>query len=316
MTILQQACRDVPGFEALYNKIIRRMKIEDRAMSTCNNYCRCLAHLGLYYKALPTELSVEQIEDYLLELKNTRSDEVANSFKFTIYGLKYAYRVDGRSQLLINLPRIRHKRKLPVVLSKEEVLQMINRPYRLKHRLLIALLYGCGLRLNEVRNLLIEDIDLDRSVLFVRNSKNRKDRYLPLGRKLTEMLRHYLKQQKPKKWLLPGYRWKGPTHSLFLTVYENQYGKRSVQWAIKHAAKLAGIKKPVNVHSLRHTFATHLLEEGVNILTIQEMLGHVDIKTTMVYLHVAQVDNRQRRSPLDSLEGVEVISRLQTELPF
>ena len=316
MTILQQACQDVPGFDALYKRILRKMKIEDKAPSTCVNYCRCLAQLALYFKITPSELDTEQVEEYLFGLINNGVEGINNRFKFTVYGLRYAYRVEGKKQINVALPSIRNYRRLPTVLSKDEVRLMLNKPHKLKHRVLIALLYGCGLRLNEVRNLKVEDIDLERSTLIVRKSKNRRDRCMPMGSTLTAILRHYLKIQRPTNFLVPGFRWNTATGNRLYLVLDKMYGSRTVQWAIKHAAKLAGIKKPVNVHSLRHTFATHLLEDGVNILTIKELLGHASIRTTMIYLHVAQVDNRQRRSPLDSLNGVEVIRKTQGEFPF
>jgi len=314
MTTLERAIRHVPGFEAMYQKINRRMTLEDKAVSTRTNYCRHIAALALHYDCVPTDLNIEQVEDFLYAKLNEKTGVSGQHFKFTIYGLRYACRVMGKDELRIKLPVIRRQRKLPVVLSKDEIKMMLNKPSRLKYRVMIALLYGCGLRLNEVRNLKLEDIDLDRSVLHVRKSKGRKDRYMPLGHTLTDILGSYIKINKPFNWLFPGYR--SNMSNRFYTEFEQPYGKRSIQWAIKRAAQLAGIKKPVNVHSLRHTFATHLLEDGVNILTIKELLGHASIRTTMIYLHVAQVDNRQRRSPLDSLNGVEVIRNTQGEFSF
>lgn len=316
MTILNQAIQQVPGFESLYHKIYRRMRIEDLANSTCTNYSRCLAHLALHYNTVPTNLSLEQVEEYLLSLMNEKGEDVTTAFKFAIYGLRYACKVEGKDQLRLQLPSIRKYRKLPVVLSKSEVTLMLNKPHRLKHRVLIALLYGCGLRLSEVRNLKVDDIDLERSTLIVRKTKNRKDRCMPMGKTLTEIVGHYLKVQQPKNWVFPGFRWNTSSGNRFYMELDKRYGHRTIQWAVKRAAQMAGIKKHINVHSLRHTFATHLLEDGVNILTIKELLGHTNIKNTMIYLHVAQVDNRQRRSPLDSLEGVEVVTNQQFELPF
>ena len=128
-------------------------------------------------------------------------------------------------------------------------------------------------------------------------------------------IKNVIKNEKPKNWLFPGARW-GKQNARFFSVFENQYGKRSVQWAIKRAAMLAGISKTISVHSLRHTYATHLLEDGVNILTIKELLGHAHVSTTMIYLHVAQINNRNKCSPLDKLEGLKVIGSLQGELIF
>lgn len=315
MTIIQQACEQVPGFEPFYQKFIRRMTINDRAESTRRNYGRSLAHLALHLNTLPTTLTLEQIEDYLYFVKEKTEMRSDNTFKFTIAALRFVFRMEGMDELRLQLPTIRRKRKLPVVLSKQEMAAMMNIPCLLKHRVLIALLYGCGLRCGEVRNIKVTDIDLDRAVLHVRQSKGRKDRYMPLGKTLTAILEKYLKIQRPTTWLFPGQRF-GKNEIRFYSIFDKQFGQRSVQWAIKRAARLAGIIKSVNVHSLRHTYATHLLEDGVNILTIRELLGHAHISTTMLYLHVAQVDNRHARSPLDKLEGIKVIGSTQGEFDF
>lgn len=290
------------------------MTIDDKARSTRTNYCRYLAALANFYHQLPTELSLDQVEEYLYAKLNTQPNPSLNFFKFTIYGLRYACKVMGKDEFRLQLPAIRRERKLPLVLSKSEMTAMMNSPHNLRHRVLIAVLYGCGLRLGEAQNLRCDDVDLERALLLVRKTKVRKDRYMPMGVTLREILTRYMNNMQKNEWLFPGQRWK--SNGRFFAEFEKPYGKRSVQWAVKRAARLAGIRKPVNVHSLRHTFATHLLEDGVNILTIKELLGHASIKNTMMYLHVAQVDNRQRRSPLDSLEGVEVIRKIQGELPF
>ena len=315
MTIIQQACQQVMGFEPFYQKFLRRMSINDRAESTCKNYARTLAVLALHYNAIPTTLTLEQIEEYLYLVRQQSETGSDNYFKFTIASLRFVFRMEGLDEIRLQLPSIRKKRKLPVVLSKQEMTAMMNIPCLLKHRVLIALLYGCGLRCGEVRNVKVTDIDLDRAVLHVRQGKGRKDRYMPLGKTLPVILEKYIRIQKPKLWLFPGQRW-GKNSIRFYTVFDPQYGQRSVQWAIKRAAQLAGIIKTVSVHSLRHTYATHLLEDGVNILTIRELMGHANIRTTMIYLHVAQVNNRHTCSPLDTLTGLQIIGSIQGEFNF
>jgi len=314
MTILNQAIQQVEGFDIFYHKVKRKMTIDDKSISTINNYSRYLARLALYFKQVPTEISLDKIEQYLYEQLQVNPEGSRQYFKFTIYSLRYACKVMGTNSLKVALPSVHQYRKLPVVLSKDEVIMLLNRPYKLKHRVLLALLYGCGLRLSEVRNLKIEDIDLDREVLCVRKSKGRKDRVIPMGKKLTDILKTYFLLQKPDKWLFNGYR--GKNRSQFLIEVDQQYGKPSLQWAVKRAAYLAGIRKQMNVHTLRHTYATHLLENGVNILSIMQLLGHSDIKTTMVYLHVAKIEHVQQPSPLDSLPNVDVIQQRQFSFNF
>jgi site-specific recombinase XerD len=315
MTIIQQACQQVMGFEPFYQKFLRRMNINDRAESTCKNYARMLAVLALHYNTIPTTLTLDQIEEYLYLVRQKSETGSDNNFKFTIASLRFVFRMEGLDEIRLQLPSIRKKRKLPVVLSKQEMTAMMNIPCLLKHRVLIALLYGCGLRCGEVRNVKVTDVDLDRAVLHVRQGKGRKDRYMPMGKTLPVILEKYIRIQKPKSWLFPGQRW-GKSDTRFYSVFDPQFGQRSVQWAIKRAAQMAGIIKTVSVHSLRHTYATHLLEDGVNILTIRELMGHADIRTTMIYLHVAQVNNRHTCSPLDTLEGLKVIGSIQGEFNF
>jgi len=314
MTIVEQARNYVDGFETFYQKFLRKMFINDRAESTVTNYGRQLAALSIHYHRIPTALSLEQVEDYLFLIKQKREEESDNNFKFLVCGLRFVYRMEGMDELRLKLPVIRKRKKLPVVLSKEEVAAMINIPSLLKHRVMIALLYGCGLRCGEIRNLKDTDIDFQRAVVHVRQGKGKKDRYVPLGTTLPAILKKYMTLYKSSPWLFPGHRPK--KGGGFYTEFESKYGQRSVQWAVKRAAQLAGICKPVNVHSLRHTYATHLLEDGINILTIKEMMGHANVRTTMLYLHVAQISNSIKCSPFDTLKGIRLLLGVQTSFEF
>lgn len=314
MTRVQQACQQVAGFDHLYKKFLRRISINDLSNSTSTNYGRSLATLALHYQRLPTTLSLEEVEEYLYLLKQQEGGGSGNCFKFLIASLRFVYRMEGMHELRLKLPSIQKRRKLPVVLSKKEMTAMLNIPCMLKHRVMIAILYGCGLRCGEVRNVKVVDIDFDRALLHVRQGKGGKDRYVSIGEKLAIVLKKYISIQKPKTWLFPGPRL--GKEKRFYPFTDPQYGQRTVQWAIKRAAQLAGITKSISVHSLRHTYATHLLEDGVNILTIKELLGHADIRTTMTYLHVAQMDNYRKCSPLDSLQGLQIIGSTQTVINF
>jgi integrase/recombinase XerD len=151
------------------------------------------------------------------------------------------------------------------------------------------LLYGCGLRCSEARGILLKDIDIDRGMLLVRQGKGSKDRYVPLGKLLARGISTYIESEAPQTWLFSG------------NDFDSRYSQRGVQWAVKELAKKAGIKKEVHTHTLRHTYATHLLEEGLDIVSIKELLGHSHIETTMVYLHVAQSGRHKPFSPLDTL---------------
>jgi len=166
----------------------------------------------------------------------------------------------------------------------------------LKHRILLGLLYGCGLRCFEVRNVQLQNLDFDRARLHVVQGKGEKDRYLPLSKHLIRGLKSYIEIERPVDRLFSGQPRVGSGGD-----FDSRYSQRGVQWAVKQAAKQAGVNKDVHVHTLRHTFATHLPEDGLDILTVKELLGHARIRTTMEYLHVARSNPQRAFSPLDTL---------------
>lgn len=204
--------------------------------------------------------------------------------------------MEGLKDKRLELPSLKNEKKLPVVLSRQEVRRLLKAPRLLKHRVLLGLLYGCGLRCFEVRNLKISDLDFDRKMLHVRQGKGKKDRYVPLAGILVRGLKAYLDAERPGTWLF-----NGKPDGRAGGDFDGRYSNRGVQWAVKQAAKDAGIIKDMTVHTLRHTFATHLLEEGLDIISIKDLLGHGCIDTTMVYLHVAQCGRVKPFSPLDRL---------------
>jgi site-specific recombinase XerD len=172
---------------------------------------------------------------------------------------------------------------------------MLNRAQLLKHKILIGLLYGCGLRCQEVRSLQLKHLDFDRKLLHVVQSKGAKDRYLPLSEHLIRGIKTYVSAEHPKSFLFEG------TGNPENKGFDGRYSQRGVQWAVKTVAKQAGIIKEVHTHMLRHTYATHLLEDGVNIITVQKLMGHQNIESTMIYLHVCQTPDQLPHSPLDNV---------------
>ncbi len=287
VTIAQQAVNKVTGFEQLYKELQRAINVSGKAESTFTNYSRHLAHLALHYDQLPTELDQEQVLDYL-HLVKANGSPCASFFKFTIYGMRYACKLRGLSYQQFSLPAIQRNNKLPVVLNATEVKAMIEACDLLKHRLLIRLCYGCGLRCAEVRNLTLSAIDTERQMVHVKQGKGNKDRCLSMGIMLSRGIRDYIAAEKPRKFLFEGHD-------------GDALSQRGTQWAVSQAVKRAGIVKEVSVHTLRHTYATHLLEQGVNILIIKDLLGHAHIETTMIYLHLARVPATVAFSPMDTL---------------
>ena len=206
-----------------------------------------------------------------------------------VYGLRYYYRHIGKTNRAINLPSLKREATLPVILNRSDLKALFKAPKLLKHRIILTLIYSAGLRRQEAVNLKIPDIDFERKTIHIRQSKYLKDRIIPLSDYMAQGLRKYLDVEKPNIYLFNG---KEP---------DGRYSLEDLGWVMHKARKNAGISKKVNLHSLRHSYTTHLLEEGVNIVTVKELLGHADVTTTMIYLHVARLDVIKAHSPLDTL---------------
>jgi site-specific recombinase XerD len=189
----------------------------------------------------------------------------------------------------IALPSLKGNTKLPVILNHLELKELFSAPALLKQRIVLTLIYSAGLRGQEVINLKISDVDFQRKTIHIRQSKYKKDRIVPLAESMAVGLKKYLKAENPHIWLFNG---KEP---------DGRYSVRGLSWVMRENLKKTSITKEVNLHSLRHSYATHLPEQGVNIVTLKELLGHADITTTMIYLHVAQCPLIKPHSPLDRL---------------
>jgi integrase/recombinase XerD len=294
--LLAQASRKVKGFSEEIQKLKVNLSVDGKSKSTFQNYARHLATLSLHFNALPSSLSQEQIKNYLYQLQQTHPTPCESYFKHTVFGLRALFKVENLDADHIQLPTIKRSNKLPVVLSKPEMKRLLVAPNLLKHRILIGLLYGCGLRCMEARNVQLNDLDFERAMLHVRQGKGAKDRYVPLSQHLIRGLKTYISKEKPQQWLFNGQPQERKGGD-----FDSRYSQRGVQWAVSEAARKAGITKDISTHTLRHTYATHLLEDGLDILTIKNLMGHVNIETTMIYLHVAQSGNNKAFSPLDTL---------------
>lgn len=229
------------------------------------------------------------VHRYLTELATSRS--LSRSYhNQVVSALRFLFEtVLGEPRIAVRIPRPRKRQKLPQVLSREEVARILGKPRNLKHRAVLVLLYSAGLRVGEVVRLRPEDVDEDRGVLRVREGKGGKDRTTLLADRAVEALRVYRRAYGDGRWLFPGSR---PDRHL---------GTRSVQRIVARAARAAGIRKRVTPHTLRHSFATHLLEAGTNLRLIQELLGHRSARTTQIYTHVSRTQLQAVRSPVDTL---------------
>ena len=285
----------MPGFSELLDRFERNISVLGRSKSTFNCYSRHIAALSLYFGKSPIDLDPEQVHDYLFYLQKKTKTPSQTYFKHTVYGLRFLLKGEGLPYEYLRLPEIKNEKKLPTVLSKEEVWRMLKVAKLLKHRILIGLLYGCGLRCLEVRSLRLADLDFDRKQLKVVQGKGKKDRYIPLSEHLIRGLVKYIHAEKPQDFLF------GPVNGRAGGDFDSRYSQRGVQWAVKQVSKEAGILKDVHVHTLRHSFATHLLEDGMDIVTLKNLLGHENLETTMEYLQIAQLPTQRIFSPLDTL---------------
>ena len=289
ITIYCEAYHKVDGFRSMGEEFIRKLVINGKAKSTHQNYLRQIAKLALYYKRNPLELEIDELEEYLYHLIQADTDSLS-SFKHLVYGLRKLYHLFDKEELLLQLPKINRPNKLPVVLSKREVKELLKAPVHLREKVMFGLIYDTGLRISEVTNLLIKDVDLDRGQLHVRQSKNDKDRYVTMSLHAVRGIKKHLVLNSPKDYLFDSYQRKGIPIS-----------KTRIRLLLKEALQRSEIKKEVTVHTLRHTYATHQLEAGQNIMTLKDSLGHATLSSTLMYLHVAQLESVGKFGCLETL---------------
>ena len=249
--------------------------------------------LGVFFhyhsNKVPEQLGISEIIEfntgYILRknLSASYQNQVINAIK-----LFYRNRFN-RVMDLNNIQRPRREKRLPNVLSKQEIKAIIEAPANIKHRAMLSLIYACGLRRSELLNLKLSDVLSNRNLLFIRQSKGKKDRVVPISDKIIEMLREYFKAYRPKTWLFEG------------QFPNTKYSEKSLENVLKQSLAKAKIKKNVSLHWLRHSYATHLLESGTDLRYIQELLGHASSRTTEIYTHVSTKNLQQIRSPFDDL---------------
>lgn len=244
----------------------------------------------LNYTGLPVEMITNS---HLISFNNFLFQKgYSNSFQNQVAsGLKLFFlRIHNVEFDIEKIERPRTEHRLPNVLSKDEIKRLLRAPGNLKHRTILSIIYACGLRRSELINLKPVDIDSSRGVIIIRQSKGRKDRVVPLPDRILESLRIYFRAYKPKTWLFEG------------SQSNSQYSPTSLAKILQRAVKKAGIKKPVTLHWLRHSYATHLLEQGTDLRFIQELLGHQSSKTTEIYTHVSTKNIMQVKSPFEDMD--------------
>ncbi len=278
----------------LREEMIRAMELRDLSKNTQRSYLAAVAGLAKHYMRSPAEVTKEMIEDYFLYLKQDKG-HAPTSIGSVITGLRFFYNhVLSRENLAPECTFSKKPRKLPTVLTQGEIWQIINAAENVKHRLILMATYSAGLRASEVIALKPEHIDSERMLIKVVDGKGRKDRYTVLSVKFLKELRQYYRTYRPRHYLFPS-SYKGRASLRYQTVREI-YNK---------AREKAGIKRGPGLHTLRHSFATHLLENGYDIRKIQLLLGHSCLSTTMIYVHVSRKTLSKIKSPLDSYDPQE-----------
>lgn len=283
----------------LRRRMLEDMQLRNLCPETQRNYVHHMAGLGRFYQTSPEHLSLEEIREYQLYLINERglSPESVNQF---VSAARFLYLVTLEAPWPEDpLPRARVPHRLPVVLSATEVAEFFQHVCTIRYRAALMTAYGAGLRVSEVVNLQIGDIDSSRMLIRVRQGKGKKDRYAMLSPRLLEILRCWFRSQhrarqrqktSPEDWLFPGWR-KG-----------RHMNAASLQTVCREAARAAGLSKRVTVHTLRHSFSTHLVENGTDIRILQVLLGHSRIDTTARYVQVSPQVVAATVSPLDHLD--------------
>ncbi len=268
----------------------RWLKSKRYSDNTIKTYCEALKTFLYYFseksfKDVNNQDFISFNNNYILKnkLSNSYQNQVVNA-------IKLFFKTIERINLEIDIiHRPKREKTLPNVLSKEDVKSILDAHYNIKHKVMLSLIYSCGLRCGELLNLKPDDIDSKRNIVLIKQSKGKKDRIVPLSIKILEMLRDYYSVYKPSNYLFEGQNKGQP------------YDARSLQLVLKQALQKTNIKKPVTLHWLRHSYATHLLESGTDLRYIQELLGHNSSKTTEIYTHVSTKSIQQIKSPFDDL---------------
>jgi len=270
---------------------IEMLRLKNYSPNTIKTYKYLFAeYLNHFPKQKPGTVTKFQILDFMVGKRNknnwssTRQNQMINAIKF------FYEKLLKHPPQEYDLPRAKKEFKLPTVFSENELLRIILATENLKHRAMLCLAYSAGLRISEIVNLKMEDIDRERMVINIRQAKGRKDRQVMLSAALLELLSIYYKEEKKK-----------PKVYLFEGQYRGKYSTRSIELIMKAAKRKAGVHKKGSIHAIRHSFATHLLEGGTDIFTIKELLRHSSLKTTAIYAHVSKKHIAKVQSPLDKL---------------
>lgn len=276
---------------SLRQRMIEDLRVRNYSPLTQKRYIECVASFAKHFGKSPDQLGPKEIRSFQVHLvdKKKCSWTVLNQ---TVCALRFLYTTTlDKDWAVWHIPYAKGEKRLPVVLSQREATKLLHFVENMKHLTMLLLGYSAGLRVSEIANLAVTDIDSDRMIIHIRQGKGRKDRIVPLSPMLLIIAREHWRIERPRKLLFPGQDPKRPIST------------STIAKVVKRAAKAAGIKKAVTTHTLRHTFATHHLEAGTDLRTLQMLMGHTSLKTTSLYLHVSTEKIRFAKTPLELLDN-------------
>jgi integrase/recombinase XerD len=272
--------------EEFLQKLEVELKISKNSKYTLRNYLNANSELLAFSKKNPEEMTEDDVKSFMA---SKLSDSSSSSIIVFLSALRFAYTGILKRDITIGIKRPKREKRIPAVLTKEEIKQLFNALQNKKSKLMISLAYACGFRVSELVNLKVIDLNFNEMIAHVRQAKGKKDRIVNLPTFLLDNLKEQVHNQQEEK---QEFLFTGPT---------GQLTERNIQKIVHAAAKKAGIEKEVHPHTLRHSFATHLLENGVDIRKIQELLGHADLSTTQIYTHISREELKKIQSPIDNL---------------
>ncbi len=273
----------------LRTKMIRDLEINGLSKSTQTAYIRHIKELAKFHKKSPDELSLEDLYQFQYYMKKEKNYSYSY-YNQAVCALKFLYGFTLKKDWNIHqIPYQKRSKKLPLILSKEEIFELLRVIDSKRDKTIVCLLYSAGMRVSELVNLKVSDLDSKRMVINIHQGKGRKDRMVMLAENLLEILKQYWLESRPETYLFPG------------KVPGNPLTREAINNLLKKYASKAGITKNVSPHTMRHSFATHMLEDGANIRIIQFLLGHRNVKTTTIYTHIAKNYINDTPSPLDTL---------------
>ena len=272
--------------EEFLKKLNVELKISKNSDYTLRNYTKSNEQLFEHSKKNPEQMDEDDVKAHIAE---NLSESSSASIILFLAAIKYAYTNILKKDLTAGIKRPRREKRIPTVLTKEEVVKLMESLLSKKSRLMVSLMYACGMRVSELTNLKIVDLDFTECTGHVRQAKGRKDRLFNIPKFLLEDLKKQAELQKKDN------------QEFLFTGPKGKLTSRNLQKIVSNSAKKMGLKKDVHCHTLRHSFATHLLENGVDIRKIQELLGHADLSTTQIYTHISTEELKKIQSPLDTL---------------